>query len=218
VTDLTPREQALAAPLVLKEVGSPEWCWQVAGQLSSVLRHVDEQWREAREILATLKEHEAWKKIPPDAPYGSFNALVEREAGVSLRTFRERIKQASTRERDAADRKAQRPVGTNQHSEGVEGLHGPPEGRPTGRSIEAALRRLRKEEAAGNADAARLRGEVLAERMSAEAAMEQLDLWAKRVKICIHRPDLVAAQLRKHMTATELIELRDLLNEETPDV
>ncbi len=84
---------------------------------------------------------------------------------------------------------------------------------PAGNSSEKALRRLRKEAEAGNEEAAELRAEVLAGRLSAHAAMVRAGFRARTVSVSVDRPESVASALRKHMNAASLRELRRLLDE-----
>jgi hypothetical protein len=76
---LSDREQALFGPRTLKERGSPEWCWQTVYYLNSCIRHVGEQWRQSEEVIEDLKQVDAWKVIPPDNPYGTFDAMLRGE-------------------------------------------------------------------------------------------------------------------------------------------
>jgi hypothetical protein len=84
-------------------------------------------------------------------------------------------------------------------------------GRPTGTTREQALRRLRREAESGNDDAAALRDDVLAGRLSAHAAMVSAGFRPKTVTVPVGKPESVAAALRKHMTPDDLRTLRDLL-------
>jgi hypothetical protein len=72
--------------------------------------------------------------------------------------------------------------------------------RPVGNSESAALRRLRK-------DAPELHAEVLAERLTAHAAMLQAGFRPKTITIAVTRPDAVARSLRKHMSPSDLAAL-----------
>lgn len=58
------------------------------------IRHVDEQWRQAAQVLEELESAEAWKKVPPDGPYGSLNKLLLAEIGLSINVVRKQIGEA----------------------------------------------------------------------------------------------------------------------------
>jgi hypothetical protein len=77
------RARALMGPRKLKEPGSPDWCWQTVEFLNSYMRHVGEQWRQAKEVIEDLRSVRAWEKIPTDAPYGSLAELLEAETGLT---------------------------------------------------------------------------------------------------------------------------------------
>lgn len=89
----------------------------------------------------------------------------------------------------------------------------PEVGRPEGNSKAKALRRLRKEADAGNGEAAGLRDEVLAGRLSAHQAMVRAGFRPKTLTVPADRPESIARTLRKHLTPDRLRELRELLAE-----
>jgi hypothetical protein len=86
---LTEREQARTGPRALKPVGSPEWCWQTLDFFKDALRHVDEQYRQAEEVLEELQRAKAWEKVPPEAPYGSLDAMLRAETGMTAQQLRQ---------------------------------------------------------------------------------------------------------------------------------
>lgn len=86
--------------------------------------------------------------------------------------------------------------------------------RPQGTSRTQALRRLRKEADSGNVRAAELHADVLANRVSAHAAMVDAGFRPKTVSIPVSRPERVAAYLRKHMPREALARLVELLTKE----
>jgi len=82
---------------------------------------------------------------------------------------------------------------------------------PTGTSETAALRRLRK-------SAPELHAEVLAERMSAHAAMVEAGFWPRTGTVRYDDPESAARSLRKHMKPdTRRALARLLLDEEVSD-
>ncbi|CAO5227899.1 hypothetical protein [Frankia sp. AgKG'84/4] len=91
----------------------------------------------------------------------------------------------------------------------------PKVGRPEVNATEKALRRLRKEAEAGNVQAAELRDEVLAGRISPHAAMIRAGLRAKSISVPLGKPESIANTLRRHMKPDQLRELRRLLDDDT---
>lgn len=81
------RKRASIGPRALKEPGSIDWCFQSLNHLKDVFERIqtwtkkdrDEFWR----TVAELKEAQAWDKVPPDNPYGSYGKMIEAELGVS---------------------------------------------------------------------------------------------------------------------------------------
>jgi hypothetical protein len=77
--ELTPREAALAGPIDMKERGTAEWAYQWLFKLWS---HWDTMRRE-RDLVAVILEElsagQAWHVVPPEAPYGSLEAMVKAE-------------------------------------------------------------------------------------------------------------------------------------------
>jgi hypothetical protein len=86
--------------------------------------------------------------------------------------------------------------------------------RPQGNSKARALRKLRTEADRGNEQAAELHADVLAERLSAHAAMIQAGFRPKMISVPISKPERVAAYLRKHMPRESLLRLVELLTKE----
>jgi hypothetical protein len=116
---------------------------------------------------------------------------------------------ASTmREADERDRENQRPVGVNQHSEGVDNVNTL---RPAGNTQAAALRRLRK-------DAPELHADVLAGRISPHAAMIKAGFRRHTMTIRADDPESAARTLSKlpRETRHRLAELLLAADEETP--
>jgi hypothetical protein len=96
---------------------------------------------------------------------------------------------------DAIDRATQRKDGRP-----LETVNNINSSRPRGTSQAQALRRLRK-------DAPELHAEVLAERLSAHAAMVQAGLRPKTVTVPVTRPESVARALLKYMSADDIAKL-----------
>jgi len=91
---LPDRDAAQAGPRQLKERGSPEWCWQTVYYLKDCMRHVGEEWRQARQVLEDLVETRAWQVIPADGPYGTLNKMLREEIGLDERAIKNAIRTA----------------------------------------------------------------------------------------------------------------------------
>lgn len=83
VRKLTEREAAQAGPLDMKGIGSVEWCYQVAELLKNVWQNRNTTEDRFNAVLEMIKEHQVWKKIPTDGPYGSLDNLLDKEIGVN---------------------------------------------------------------------------------------------------------------------------------------
>lgn len=83
---------ALSGPRGLKQHGSPEWCWQTVDMLRNYLFNIEQTWRQADEVVADLKDVQAWKVLPsPEQPYGSFNRMCRELLGMPARDVAQRI-------------------------------------------------------------------------------------------------------------------------------
>jgi len=89
--------------------------------------------------------------------------------------------------------------------------------KPQGNARRQALRKLRKEADQGNEKAAALHAEVLADRLSAHAAMVQAGFREKTVSVPVGKPERIAKYLRKHMPREALRRLAELLTQEESD-
>lgn len=121
---------------------------------------------------------------------------------------------------DLLDRALQNPHGGDHKSENaqinVSNVHVDP-GRPAGNTRARALRKLRTEAEHGNEKAAELHAEVLADRLSAHAAMVQAGFREKTVSVPVGKPERIAKYLRKHMPREALRRLAELLTQEESD-
>jgi len=80
-----PRETSQIGPRNTKDPRSVEYAWQTVALL-----RIEYQSEQAllEKYLATLAEaehHEIYKRIPPEKPYGSLDALLRAELGVTLK-------------------------------------------------------------------------------------------------------------------------------------
>ncbi len=169
------------------------------GTVPDLLRRVleEEAWREFTTSRGELIRHDDFEAFMTTSPLGGL--------GVTADLVR-RIVADDPVALDLLDQALQNPPGRVT----VDNVHSSP--RPAGNSEPAALRRLRREAEAGNEQAAELRDEVLAGRLSAHKAMVQAGFRPRTFSVPVDRPESVAQTLRKHMKPDQLRELRRLLD------
>jgi hypothetical protein len=91
---LSDRERAQFGPRQLKQPGTPDWCWQTVTYLKDCMRHVEEEWRQAEQVLEDLMKTRAWRVIPADQPYGTLNKMLKAEIGLDEKAIRDLIRKA----------------------------------------------------------------------------------------------------------------------------
>jgi Family of unknown function (DUF6011) len=79
---LTERQRARSGPRDEKVPGSVAWCWQTLDLLKIQWQRKDFDDRQFKETLAELRQQEVWTVVPPEAPYGSLEALLGAELGL----------------------------------------------------------------------------------------------------------------------------------------
>ncbi|WP_018639879.1 hypothetical protein [Parafrankia elaeagni] len=180
------------------------------GTVPDLLRRVlqEESWREFVTPRGEIVHHEQFVEFvttPPTHGLGATIDLLKRILADDRETL-DLLDQA-LKGQDGGDRlSGDRP--TNVDNVNI--------GRPVGNTAETALRRLRKEAEAGNAQAAELRAEVLAGRLSPHAAMIRAGFRSKTVSVPLGKPESIASTLRRHMKPDQLRELRRLLDDDSP--
>ena len=152
----------------------------------------DESWRSFVTQRGELVEYDHFAEFivtPPLKGLGTTVALVRRVVSDVPETV------------DLLDQALQNPVGTNQHSKGLDNIQTQ---HPSGTSREAGLRRLRK-------DRPDLHGEVLAGRLSTHAAMVKAGFRRKMVTVPVDTPENTAKALRRNLAPEAVAELARLL-------
>jgi hypothetical protein len=189
--DLT---DTLSGPRQLKEPGSPAWCIQTVLYLKDHVRHVDEQWRQADQILADLVKARAWKVIPPGQPYGTLSKMLKAEIGLDAREIRNRIKAAELTAQGANVTAGKKGF---QRTDNISTLE-------YGTSETYTVRRLRR-------DRPDLADRVEQGALSANAAAIQAGFRPKTITVPVTKPETVARSLRKYMSADDIAKLIALL-------
>ena len=78
MTALTEREEADVGNRALKLPGSTSWCWQTITALQFMWENLEICLGSYIQVWHEAEEHAIWEKIPPDSPFGSKDALLER--------------------------------------------------------------------------------------------------------------------------------------------
>ncbi len=74
--------ECLAGPVAEKKAGSIEWAWQMAYGLIHLYEKTSITVKEWKRLLGELEKFEVWKVIPPEKPYGSWDAMMKDIVGV----------------------------------------------------------------------------------------------------------------------------------------
>ena len=69
-------------PITVPEPGTALWCKQTMFLLNLYWQGKVMSDRACLKIFVDLKEYEVWKRIPPENPYGTLDALLKAEVGV----------------------------------------------------------------------------------------------------------------------------------------
>lgn len=190
--------------------------WQLVRHTEGALRAGSENLGSVPGLLRVLLEEEAWREFSlpsgeavtyrlfsefvaakPPRGLGADMALVRRIAGDNAGLL-DLIDQAEgSGQKHGGDRRSADFIVSNIHDETA---------RPAGTAKARALRKLRK-------DAPELHAEVLANRLSAHAAMVKAGFLRKTFSVPVGDPQSVARSLRKHLPPEQVAELRDLLND-----
>lgn len=76
---LTEQDQAsISGPRSMKTPGDVDWCWQTVSALQSMWKSLDLDFERYQRAWQDAEYHSIWEKIPPDNPYGSKEAMLER--------------------------------------------------------------------------------------------------------------------------------------------
>lgn len=81
-----------ATPRALLEKGSPDWCHRTLARLRYAFeqKKVDED--EFNSVLMELERYQAWDKVPEGRPYGSPDAMLKAEIGLTRQEAAARVK------------------------------------------------------------------------------------------------------------------------------
>ena len=79
-TSMSERDAALVGPRSAKEPGSVAWAWQTIHALTYLWVNLDGSYESYARTWKEADEHEIWNVVPPDDPFGSKEAMLERLA------------------------------------------------------------------------------------------------------------------------------------------
>jgi hypothetical protein len=156
--------------------------------------HVTEQYREAKQIIEELKAERAWKVIPPDAPYGTFDRMLREEVGLPEKEIKNIIFKAELASH-GGDRKSQ-PFQVDNINLKNSG----------GTSDTYLRRRLRR-------DNPELADRVDSGELSPNAAAVQAGFKPKTFTVRADRPDAIVGTLRRQLDPETLAMVTKLLTE-----
>ena len=76
---LSDQDQAsMSGPRDMKTPGDLDWCWQTISALQSMWKSLDLDYERYNRAWEEAETHKIWEKIPPDNPYGTKEAMLER--------------------------------------------------------------------------------------------------------------------------------------------
>jgi hypothetical protein len=81
-TTLTEREQAYFGPRTDKPPGSVAWCWATIALMQTRWKQKELDEAGFNTLVDELCQHEAWKVVPREAPYGTLGVLLQEELGL----------------------------------------------------------------------------------------------------------------------------------------
>lgn len=74
----TEQEEAqISGPIVLKEPGTPMWCWQLIAALQTQWKNLNIDYDLYMRTWEDAETHQVWEKVPYDNPYNSKERMLE---------------------------------------------------------------------------------------------------------------------------------------------
>jgi hypothetical protein len=155
-----PRETSQLGPRALKDPRSVEYAWQTLAYIRTQYELTTVSLSHWEKALAEAEQHTIWDRIPPEKPYGSLEAMLKAELGVSKEeSLRQKAAQIVAQNVSAAA-----PRGTNQYSEDGTKMQKVPSSR--GNRADVRVARLKRDHPAiaGRLAAGEFRSVAAAER------------------------------------------------------
>ena len=189
-----------SGPRVLKDEGSPEWCWQTVAALQTQWNALGIDYSLYEETWQDAEKHRIWEKVPYDAPYGSKEEMLRLLEIGDVPAAKARVEQLRMDSRPLGKQgrpsNGEKPSATNvlQYGEGAKHIY-----RRLERDHPDILKRFEDGEFATITEAGREAGFVKEREKSV------------RLNRDVRR---VAANIRKHYSAEQVWALRDALRED----
>jgi hypothetical protein len=79
--DLDPRERASIGPRQIKDPSSVDYAWQTIALMRTRYQGKQLFIREWEQVLEEARQYRIFERVPPEAPYGSLDALLRAEIG-----------------------------------------------------------------------------------------------------------------------------------------
>jgi hypothetical protein len=193
MTHLTERQRVQFGPRDQKVKGSPEWCLQTVEYLKNLWKKKEHEAQLVAEVIDEIKAVRVWEIVPPEAPYGSLEALLKAELGSGTAVVQDEVSRLL--EVDRLDQ--MNPSRQGERTDLVNIVNEVQ--RPQGNSTAQALRRLRK-------DRKDLHARVLAGELTPHAAMIEAGFRKKWVQLPPDVPGAVQA-LRRHFDESQIKEI-----------
>lgn len=109
----TEQDEAQASgPIVLKEPGSPQWCWQLIAALQTQWRTLNFDCDLYMRTWEDAETYQVWTKVPYDNPYGSKERMLEALAIGDIPAAKARVAEKAMSVAPLGE------VGSNQHTGG----------------------------------------------------------------------------------------------------
>lgn len=199
-------------------VANPKVNAALVEALGSALREGEHGLKTGPALLVRVLREESWRSFVTqrgdEVEHQRFEQFVTtpplRGLGASMRLISKLVdsideEAVRAEARDLLDRAVQRPLGANQHAEGLDNIQ--TLDAPSGTSREAGLRRLRK-------DRPDLHAEVLAGRLSTHAAMVKAGFRKRKISIPVTSAEDAAKALRRNLEPEQVQELAKLLTDD----
>jgi hypothetical protein len=166
---LSEREAAAIGPRVLKDPRSVSYAWQTVSLLKDVYGRREVSLRDWAATLADAERHEIFNRIPPEKPYGSMDAMLKAEVGVTLQ---ESVSKLAARADETRRHARENPEAAGKHGgdrseQGAKSKNGHLATRGTNQAS-TRIRRLRRDhpDVAARLDAGEFKSVAAAERAS----------------------------------------------------
>jgi hypothetical protein len=107
------RERAGIGPLALKQTGTVEHAYQMLDLLRMMFQSSETSFARWQETLELAKKHRVFELVPPEKPYGSLQAMLKAELGVTIAKSKQIVVLRTAQERSAVAqplREARRPT------------------------------------------------------------------------------------------------------------